>query len=217
MGVAQRQRDPRALDFWNRNGETTLKDVIRLAVGAGETPGGFDVDGVDASGWVEDLLGQLTGQAEFLELEAPEGFYGTLRPYQQRGYSWLAFLRRWRLGACVADDMGLRQTVQTLAAIQQDRQEGVEEPTLLVFLTSVLNNWRNEAVRFTPDLPLMVHHGPDRLRDTEFVWAARQHAIVVPSQGVLARDVGFVADVLWRGVVPVSSTDSTLRLSGLTA
>ena len=190
-----------ALDFWNRKGETTLKDVIRLAVGAGETPGGFDVDGVAASGWVEDLLGQLTGRAEFQELETPEGFCGTLRPYQQRGYSWLAFLRRWGLGACLADDMGLGKTVQTLAAIQQDRREGVEGPTLLVCPTSVLNNWRKEAARFTPDLLLMVHHGPSRRRDAEFVEAARQHAIVVASYGVLARDVRFMAEVPWRGIV----------------
>ena len=190
-----------ALDFWNRNEETTLKDVIRLAVGAGETPGGFDVDGVAASGWVEDLLGQLTGRAEFQELETPEGFCGTLRPYQQRGYSWLAFLRRWGLGACLADDMGLGKTVQTLAAIQQDRREGVEGPTLLVCPTSVLNNWRKEAARFTPDLLLMVHHGPSRRRDAEFVEAARQHAIVVASYGVLARDVRFMAEVPWRGIV----------------
>ena len=161
-----------ALDFWNRKGEVTLKDVIRLAVGAGETPGGFDVDGVDATGWVEDLLGQLNGRVEFQELEAPDGFCGMLRPYQQRGYSWLAFLRRWGLGACLADDMGLGKTVQTLAAIQQDRQEGVEEPTLLVCPTSVLNNWRKETARFTPDLPLMVHHGPGRKRGAEFVETA---------------------------------------------
>ena len=190
-----------ALDFWNRKGETTLKDVIRLAVGAGETPGGFDVDGVAASGWVEDLLGQLTGRAEFQELETPEGFCGTLRPYQQRGYSWLAFLRRWGLGACLADDMGLGKTVQTLAAIQQDRREGAEEPTLLVCPTSVLNNWRKEAARFTPDLPLMVHHGPGRRRDAEFVEAAHQHAIVAASYGVLARDIRFMAEVPWRGMV----------------
>ena len=190
-----------ALDFWDRKGETTLQDVIRLAVGAGETPGGFDVDGVAASGWVEDLLGQLTGRAEFQELEAPEGFCGTLRPYQQRGYSWLAFLRRWGLGACLADDMGLGKTVQTLAAIQQDRRDGVARPVLLVCPTSVLNNWRKEAARFTPDLPLMMHHGPGRKRDAEFVEAARQHAIVMASYGVLARDVGFMAEVPWRGIV----------------
>ena len=190
-----------ALDFWDLKGEITLKDVIRLAVGAGETPGGLDVDGVAASGWLEDLLEQLTGRAEFQELETPDGFCGTLRPYQQRGYSWLAFLRRWGLGACLADDMGLGKTVQTLASIQQDRREGAEEPTLLVCPTSVINNWRKEAARFTPDLPLMVHHGPGRKRDAEFAEAARQHAVVVASYGVLARDVGFIAEVSWRGIV----------------
>ena len=190
-----------ALDFWNRKGEITLKDVIQLAVGAGETPGGLDVDGVAANGWLEDLLGQLTGRAEFQEMEAPDGFCGTLRPYQLRGYSWLAFLRRWGLGACLADDMGLGKTVQTLAAIQQDRREGAEEPTLLVCPTSVINNWSKEAARFTPDLPLMVHHGPGRQRGAEFVEAARQHSIVAASYGVLARDVGFMAEVPWRGIV----------------
>ena len=190
-----------ALDFWDRKGETTLQDVIRLAVGAGDTAEGIDVDGVAANGWVEELLGQLTGRAEFQELETPEGFCGTLRPYQQRGYSWLAFLRRWGLGACLADDMGLGKTVQTLAAIQQDRREGAEGPVLLICPTSVLNNWVKEAARFTPDLPLMVHHGPSRKRDAEFVEAARQHAIVVASYGVLARDVRFMAEAPWRGVV----------------
>ena len=69
-----------ALDFWNRKGETTLKDVIRLAMSAGETPGGFDVDGVAASGWLENLLGQHTGRAEFQALAAPEGFCGASWP-----------------------------------------------------------------------------------------------------------------------------------------
>ena len=164
-----------ALDFWNRKGETTLRNVIRLAVGAGEMPGGVDVDGLAASGWLEDLLEQLTGRAEFQELATPEGFCGTLRPFQRRGYSWLAFLRRWGLGACLADALGLPDFV--------------------------LNNWRKEAARSTPDLPLMVHHGPGRKRDTEFVEMARQHAVVVASYGVLARDVGFMAEVVWRGIV----------------
>ena len=190
-----------AVDFWNRRGESSLGDVIRLAVGADETPGGFELEGVAASGWVEELLEQLTGQAEFQEIEVPDGFCGTLRPYQMRGYSWLAFLRRWGLGACLADDMGLGKTVQTLAAMQQDRREGAKGPALLVCPTSVLNNWRKEADRFTPELPLLVHHGPGRKRGAEFVEAARQQAIVIASYGVLARDVQFMSEVPWRGVV----------------
>ena len=72
-------------------------------------------------------------------MDAPEDFAGQLRPYQQLGYSWLAFLREWGLGACLADDMGLGKTVQTLAALQQDRQQGNVRPNLLVCPTSVIS------------------------------------------------------------------------------
>src|SRR5207248_3060584 len=76
--------------------------------------------GVDATGWLGDLLGRLQGQAALTDLPPPAGLHGTLRPYQVRGYSWLAFLRQWGLGACLADDMGLGKTVQTLALIERD-------------------------------------------------------------------------------------------------
>jgi SNF2 family DNA or RNA helicase len=107
-----------ALDFWKHEAaaEGTLREVVQMALGAREAAG-LTVSGLTAEGWVEDFLERLEGRASFEELGAPVGFRGTLRPYQVRGYSWLAFLRRWGLGACLADDMGLGKTVQTLAAI----------------------------------------------------------------------------------------------------
>jgi hypothetical protein len=44
--------------------------------------------------------------------EEPDGFEGTLRPYQKRGVAWLATLQRYGLGALLADDMGLGKTAQ---------------------------------------------------------------------------------------------------------
>src|SRR5204862_289443 len=82
----------------------------------------------------------------------------SLRPYQVRGYSWLAFLRQWGLGACLADDMGLGKTIQTLALLQRD-WPAHHRPTLLICPTSVVANWKKEADRFTPELPVMIHHG----------------------------------------------------------
>ena len=49
------------------------------------------------------------------EVATPSTFNGTLRPYQQRGMSWLAHITKLGLGACLADDMGLGKTVQLLA------------------------------------------------------------------------------------------------------
>ena len=62
-------------------------------------------------------------------MDAPEDFVGQLRPYQQLGYSWLAFLREWGLGACLADDMGLGKTVQTLAACSRTASRATAGPT----------------------------------------------------------------------------------------
>ena len=179
--------------------KAAFRDLIRMELGAVDVPDMLDF-GIDAVGQTAAVLESLGQKAGFESLEQPEGFSGTLRPYQVRGYSWLSFLSRWGLGGCLADDMGLGKTVQILALIQRDwRKSG--RPALLVCPTSVMSNWQREAARFTPELPVMMHHGADRLRDGQFGDAARKHAIVVSSYGLMQRDVDFLMDVSWRGVV----------------
>ena len=160
-----------ALDFWKKKAtnQATVREVVRMALGAGQTPGGMGFEGVTADGWIADFLAQLDGRTTFEELSTPQGFQGTLRPYQLRGYSWLGFLRRWGLGACLADDMGLGKTVQTLGLIQRDWESNGKRPVLLICPTSVVGNWRKEAARFTPDLPVMVHHGLTRTKSAAFI------------------------------------------------
>jgi SNF2 family DNA or RNA helicase len=117
-----------------------------------------------------------------------------------RGYSWLAFLRRWGLGACLADDMGLGKTVQTLALVQRDWETN-RRPTLLVCPTSVVGNWQKEAQRFTPELPVLVHHGLKRARGAAFEKEVGRHALVLSSYALLHRDQEALAKVNWAGVV----------------
>ena len=192
-----------ATDFWEKKGteEASVRDIIQMALGVKDAPQGFDFNGVRASGWIGKLLKQLEGQAEFKELTSPRGFSGTLRPYQVRGYSWLSFLRQWGLGACLADDMGLGKTIQTLALIQRDWRAKGKRPVLLVCPTSVVNNWEKESARFTPRLPLLVHHGPGRKRDAAFKKEAERCAIVVSSYGLVHRDIRTLREVRWSGVV----------------
>jgi SNF2 Helicase protein len=115
-----------ALAFWKNQAATraSVRDVVRMALGAGQPPGGMEFDGVTAEGWIAELLDQLDGRVPFTELPPPPGFHGTLRPYQARGYSWLEFLHRWGLGACLADDMGLGKTIQTLSLLQREWESG---------------------------------------------------------------------------------------------
>jgi SNF2 family DNA or RNA helicase len=223
-----------ALEFWKKNprGEESLREVLKLAVGASEKAGGLDFEGINADGWIGELISHLKEKTGFEELPAPNGFSGTLRPYQFRGYSWLAFLRQLGIGACLADDMGLGKTIQTLALIQHDLEQVEEEaagcedaifinapnipnastgpnlpkpvatkPVLLVCPTSVINNWKKEAVRFTPEISVMVHHGTSRKKEEEFKKEAMNHSIVISSYGLLQRDVKFLKGVSWAGIV----------------
>ncbi len=195
-----------ALDLWKKKaaGTATVREVVRMALGATQTTGGIAFGGVNAAGWIAELLAELEGHARFEELTTPSRFRGTLRPYQVRGYSWLSFLRRWGLGACLADDMGLGKTPQSLALIQKEWQEKAsthKRPMLLICPTSVVSNWHKEAARFTPDLPVLVHHGLGRTKGAAFKKAVRKQAIVVSSYALLHRDLHHLQEVEWGGVI----------------
>ena len=192
-----------AIDFWKKKGpdKATVQEIIQMSLGAGKPAGGFEFEGVRAAGWIGDLLKQLEGKISLEQLAAPDAFCGKLRPYQERGYSWLMFLRQWGLGACLADDMGLGKTIQALVLIQRDWQSNGKRPVLLVCPTSVVNNWRKEASRFTPDLPVLIHHGSDRRKGAAFTKQVKKHAMVISSYALLQRDVEFLQKVPWVGVV----------------
>lgn len=192
-----------AVRFWKKKGsdQRTLESVMRLALGAEETPGGLEISGVDAGGAVQILLEQLEGKRSLAPIEVPEGFHGTLRPYQRQGFAWLEFMSGIGLGACLADDMGLGKTIQTLALLELDRQAGHSGATLLVCPTSVTENWRREAQRFTPDLPVMVHHGAQRAKGKQFAKEVAGHSLVVTSYALLHRDIETLRQVDWSGVV----------------
>lgn len=192
-----------AIDFWQKKGNerAPARELLKMAFGAGSGPGGLEVQGVKATGWFGDLLAELEGRAQFEELEPAPGFKGELRPYQRRGYSWLAFLRRWGLGGCLADDMGLGKTVQALALIEREWERGERRPVLLICPTSVVGNWQKEAARFTPDLPVLVHHGLERTRSAAFKRAAAREAIVISSYALLHRDLEILKTVEWSGII----------------
>ncbi|HVF10312.1 MAG TPA: DEAD/DEAH box helicase, partial [Abditibacteriaceae bacterium] len=155
----------------------------------------------EAEGWIGALLRQLEGKVNFEAAPPPHNFQGQLRPYQVRGYSWLRFLQRWGLGACLADDMGLGKTPQTLALLQHAWESGERRPALLICPTSVITNWQKEAARFTPELPVLVYHGLGRTKGTAFKKQASQQALVLSSYALLHRDFEVLKEVAWAGVV----------------
>ncbi|NGY61348.1 DEAD/DEAH box helicase [Lentzea sp. NEAU-D13] len=155
---------------------------------------------VEADGWLGDLLsGKADEQLE--PVEPPANFGARLRPYQQRGLAWLAFLDKIGLGACLADDMGLGKTVQLLALEALNRSGGKRPPTLLICPMSVVGNWQREAARFTPELSVHVHHGADRLDGDALREAVESHDLVLTTYALAGRDADALGDLTWDRVV----------------
>ncbi len=192
-----------AIAFWKKQqqGAMTFGDALALAQGATTSLNGLPVRGVQVTGWLAELLERLRGTEPLVELPQPASFVGQLRPYQQRGTSWLAFMRQWGLGACLADDMGLGKTIQTIALLLHAREDGNAGPALLVCPTSVVGNWQREVARFGPTLRVLVHHGAERERGAALLDAIHAHDLIISTYGLVRRDGETLAAVAWDAVI----------------
>ncbi|MBW0274828.1 helicase, partial [Nocardia sp. MH4] len=185
----------------------TLADMIGEL--AAERVDDVPVTEVTAVGWAAELF---AGEGEPEPVPVPVGLKAELRPYQERGLSWLATMSRLNCGAILADDMGLGKTVQVLALLAHERESAAVGtgradpgdrvgPTLLVCPMSVVGNWQREAQRFTPDLRVLVHHGPSRLTGPEFAAAVADADLVVTTYALLARDATLLGEQRWERIV----------------
>ena len=148
--------------------------------------------------------------------DAPEGFVGTLRPYQREGLGWMQFLRDFNFGGCLADDMGLGKTVQVLALLESRRNgvlstpsplppgEGANRPSLqhraslVVAPRSLIFNWREEAAKFAPNLRVLDHTGVGRAKSAD---AFKPYDLILTTYGTLRNDAAFLKDVPFDYVV----------------
>ncbi len=203
--VELRQEDVQAaLSLWNKHEEglsLTLREVIAVGLGGRIERYGVNIASVHAKAWLQDLISGLKAGESIAQIPPPEGLKTRLRPYQLKGLSWLYFLSRWGLGACLADDMGLGKTIQALSLIQKRVEEGQKAPVLLVCPTSVLGNWFREAARFTPELKVYLHHGKDRKRGKSLVAAAGRHHLILTSFALVHRDLEDLNKITWSGLI----------------
>ncbi len=194
----------RTVDFVTENETATVRDAVMMKIGAGTAPewADLEISGSSDDNRIAGMMGMLRGDDAVMDqLPQPEGFKGTLRPYQLYGYSWLSFLQGIGMGGCLADDMGLGKTVQVLALIQQYMLEGGRQPILLVCPTSVMDNWKREAARFAPGISVAIHHGADRKSGDAFAKEAAGYDMMVSSYGLVQRDIDSIGKVMWGGVV----------------
>jgi superfamily II DNA or RNA helicase len=124
-------------------------------------------------------------------VEKPQGLQAELRDYQQSGLNWMAFLMKFGWGGILADDMGLGKTLQMLALFRHIQQaNGSEKLTFLVVApTTLLFNWENEILKFTPNMSYRIHWGPQRDKDTA-EWA--DDDVILATYGTLTRDIDWI-------------------------
>lgn len=109
--------------------------------------------------WLNTVLHSLRNPTNLKSSKMPKGIKALLRPYQVVGYSWLQQMNSFGFGACLADDMGLGKTIQVLTYLQKSFEQLRNAHVLLVVPASLLENWRKEAEKFAPKLPLHILHG----------------------------------------------------------
>jgi SNF2 family DNA or RNA helicase len=132
-------------------------------------------------------LGERLRNAQGVQAVAPpRGLRLELRDYQRRGLAWLQYLREHGLSGILADDMGLGKTAQTLAHLLCEKEAGrLTCPALVVLPTSLIFNWKNEAVRYAPDLRVLSLHGHGRR--SRFVHIP-EHDVILTTYPLLWRD-----------------------------
>ena len=129
----------------------------------------------------------------------PSTLQATLRPYQEEGFEWAMRLASAGLGACLADDMGLGKTLQALAVLLARAANG---PALVVMPTSLIGNWRAEALRFAPSLRVHVYAEQGSASDrVHVIGEMGKHDVLLVSYPMLQIDGDAFAPKLWATLV----------------
>ncbi|MBN1166356.1 MAG: hypothetical protein JXA44_04405 [Methanospirillaceae archaeon] len=178
-------------------------DALRLGLaGTDETGVSVHVTGNDVT--TSSIFSSLLGTGDSTQIEevlVPETFKGVLRPYQMTGLSWLMYLGRLGLGACLADDMGLGKTVQLIAYVLAARKQGMDGPVFLVCPMTLLSNWQREIERFAPGLSIHVHHGTCRTKPDLFREKVRECDMILSTYQMIHRDQELFTPVFWDLIV----------------
>lgn len=154
--------------------------------------------------WEKNIEQQLIDlyNKRFRIYDSPVNLKGELRPYQQEGMSWLLHMREMGFGACLADDMGLGKSIQTIAyLLALAEQNKLTKSFLLICPTSLIGNWSRELTQFAPQLSYYIHHGTNRLEEEQLAQRLNEYSIVITSYSLAFRDIELFSAFEWEGLI----------------
>jgi len=135
-----------------------------------------------------EIRSQMLGEKEVASSPIPQTIKANLRSYQEEGVQWLEKLRLMYLNGILADDMGLGKTLQAIVAISQLHSKQKDAVTLIVCPTSLLYNWKEEIMRFNPNLKPMVIDGIPNSRK-KLIANINDYDVVITSYTLLQKDI----------------------------
>lgn len=104
---------------------------------------------IETNVFANDLTPLSDDEISNVKFRVSKNVKAELKPYQMEGVLWLEKLKKNRCGGLLADDMGLGKTLQTLAFLSLSN--GTEK-FLVVCPASLIQNWKNEILKFVPHL-----------------------------------------------------------------
>jgi SNF2 family DNA or RNA helicase len=143
---------------------------------------------------IDDEVGQtLSNKPISAGVGIPKSIIATLYPYQQVGFHWMDYMLREGCGCILGDEMGLGKTLQVITLITE-RNNGNKKPALIISPVSLLENWRREFKKFSPDIDVYIHHGPKRTgRYQELIL----HDVTVISYNTAISDLSLLRMIKW--------------------
>ena len=124
------------------------------------------------------------------EYEVPESLQEVLRNYQTYGFRWLKTMEQYGFGGILADDMGLGKTLQVITLLLSAREAGRLKTSLIVAPASLVYNWKEEFLKFAPQIAVCVLNGNQKER-MEILADWQQWDVLITSYDLLKRDIAW--------------------------
>lgn len=185
----------------------TLVKLVPLEAGIPDPPGLSEelLKGRDRE---RKFIAQMLDVHKVEPFEIPVAIKAELRPYQQEGVNWLAFLNRYHLHGILCDDMGLGKTLQTLCIVASDHHMRREEfartqspdarplPSLIICPPTLSGHWQQEIRQYAPFLSCVPYVGPPSER-SKHRGQLEQADVVITSYDICRNDNDVFTPISW--------------------
>ncbi len=155
----------------------------------------YEGEKIEISNDVKQMIDELS---DVELIETPSSIQAVMRPYQERGFSWLVKNAKIGFGSIIADDMGLGKTLQVLAFLTYIKENNMTngKKMMVVVPTSLIPNWEAEILKFAPALNFFIFYGVNRDEVK-----MQNYDLIITSYGLLRSEEELFSKYEWSAVV----------------